>query len=470
MLWPYSGVRARRLHAPGGRQNLPCTSPISSKADGSRLLGLFRHPALLPSTIFWHSAGHMAKLDVTDVAFANKDSWREEVAALRAEVQQLRAEAGNRAATEVNNLENIYSYAVHAAVTSSPISALIACVYVGLVAVSATVLAFTYYDSSWLEHEKATMGVPYFSDIGAVNFYPDSSNPSGRPHVVNIAATIGVFLLCTMARAEDVETLSTPNPAVLIFCHFKSFRGCCFWRVLPLLFIQFCWVLRALLCPLFLVLGVGHALASSESALDIVLNAGAASFILDLDQMGYTLLVQSRVRDKYEKSEPPLISPLLGESTDMLTDFWSWLLWVQAIVASLLVLYNGTNAIVYDEMRTLLLVRGAVLGLAHAHIAFSTWRATSSSSSSTGTDLESGMSPSLPHMLAGLAVSVALSILLAAFVAYKAIYVDLFDQKFGWQFSRNPCLRACLNQYPADVNSTCFAGLLSGCLPQPGSV
>jgi len=337
-------------------------------------------------------------------------------------------------------------------------------VYVGLITIGATVLAFTYYDSSWLEHEKSTMGVPYFSGIAAANFYPDSSDPSGRPQVVNIAATIGVILLCTMARAEDVETLSTPNPAVVIFCYFNSLRGCCCWRVLPLLFIQFCWVLRAMLCPLFLTLGVGHALASSESALDIVLNAGAASFILDLDSMGYTLLVQPRMRDKYEKSEPLLVSPLLAESTDILTDLWSWLLWIQSVVASLLILYQGTEVIFYDEMRTLLLVRGAVLGLAHAHIAFSTWRSIAAKRSITTflAEIPADSFPSsLPRMLAGLAVVVALSILLAAFVAYQAIYLKVFDQQFGWVSSDDPCFSACLNSYPADISSSCFAGLLS---------
>jgi len=49
-------------------------------------------------------------LDVmTDQGAPKKDStWREEAAALRAEVQQIRADVDNRAAIEVNNLENIY--------------------------------------------------------------------------------------------------------------------------------------------------------------------------------------------------------------------------------------------------------------------------------------------------------------------------------------------------------------------------
>ena len=390
--------------------------------------------------------------------------WRSEIDALRAEVHALRErETARPSAEEPGNLENIYSYAVHAVLTQPPLGVLISCIFSCSVTVLASIFAFTYFDASWLSHVQSDGGYNLFGGIGAVNYYL-YANEDGTPKVVFVARYIGCILLSTMARAEDVETLSTANPAAVILCQFGMLRGCCYWRVIPLIFLLFCWVLRALLVPLFIVLGVGHALAATGTALDIVLNAGAAGFILDLDSMGYTLLVPPRHRDEYESAPPHPISPLLAERTATLVEVYTWLLWVPAVIASFLVLQDAWQ-ISQPEIVVLLIVRGAVLGIAHAHIAFETWRAArtlQATKRANGTSKDQERARMV--MGAGLVALIGLSIFLARYVAYQWIYWEVLNTHLGFDGPINePCLLACLDASPSDVNATaCYDKPLVG--------
>jgi len=369
------------------------------------------------------------------------------------------------------NVENIYSYAMHVAVTGSPVDVAFALLSLMCTQCATTLFAFAYFDASWLEHDLATAAYPALSGITLGNFYESDAeayfakkDSAGVPYVLKVAGAIGCIVMVTLGRGEDKETLWTPFPAASPSYQARkllSRRDC--WRLLPLVLLQCCWALRAVFVPITIVVGVGHALAASRNAQETVLNALAAGYLFDLDSLGYALLVPTHKRDAYEDAPPLLLSWSTRrlEAIEWLIEVYSWGLWTVSLVVSLhIFLATDANAIDYDsggyivrvvnEVGVILLVRAALIGIAHAHVAFATRRS----------DLQQGQSQLVRGRgmqtlwLASRYVCIAFVAVLFGWLAYLA-YFHVLDDSLGFTPVEGQwCLKDCLQTFPNEINAT----------------
>ena len=410
-------------------------------------------------------------------------SWSVEAAALRAEVQHLKEQVDTLQAErrlepeeeeKHEKLKNIYTYAAHAAIIGTPLQCLSACFMLGIVQILAAVFAFAYLDSSWLSQKISMEDYPQFGSIHPGNYYGVNTVAGiGIPVVVRVAASIGVVLLVTITRSEDMETLQTPFPLAIVICHPEILRKS-IWRVVPLAFILFCWMVRALLVPVSLCLGGAFALASSDNAQEIVLNSVAAGFLLDLDSMAYALLVGVRRREQYEASKPPPGCPLVTDGTDVVIEVYSWLVWAPGVFFSLFFLFEADardTTYIFSLMQIGLIMRGVLFGFAQAHVALTCSRPNhrsrtkddAQSKASVGVRAAADASACSHVLLALGLLSIVVATTLLGWVAHL-IRSDILDWEMGWRtwgLDTDLCLQECLHTFPGATNgSTCYSGII----------
>lgn len=415
-------------------------------------------------------------------------SWSEEAAALRTEVQRLsqqldalRAQCEPKEKEEkYNKIENLYTYAAHVAITGSPLRCLCACFMVGVVQVLIALFAFAYFDSSWLSRHISEQGFPQFGSIHPGNFYAGKFSSldfqsdrlmagTDLPQIVSLAALIGVLLLVSITRSEDVETLQTPFPLAIVIFHPHVLRKS-IWRVVPLVFILFCWMLRALWVPLCLNLGVAFALASSGNAQDIVINSIAAGFLFDLDSMAYTILVSVRHRAEYEAVKPPPGCPLAVEGADVVIEVYTRLMWAAGAFFSVFFLFEADptdTGFIIRCTEIALLVRGAIFGFAQAHIAWICSRGSHRSGSNDESKASVGVLPAgasrCSHVLLGLGLLTIVGVTTLCGALLYQFHRGVLDTRLGWRYytDMEPCLQACLHTFPGATNgSVCYSGIL----------
>lgn len=401
------------------------------------------------------------------------EAWNEELRALRAELsrldtecKELRAAAAHNAPTEAQSqheLQNMFSYAVHISLTGSPVEVILATLQL-LVVTGVTVLyAFAFFDASWLNRSKGEE-FEAFAEFDLGNFYSSTARySSGMPRILHYTQIIGCILLGTMVRSEDAETLHTPFPAAILLYHVDLYRKRRWWRVLAIGIMQLCWTARTM-TPVFMLLGVGHALAAADDAQAIIYDALAAAFLIDMDSLAYTLM-SKLTRERYE-AMPPLSTmgtPATATTTVTtgLVEVYVTLQWVLVVVISLSTLFSDINnhgpfshQTYIGNLISVFLVRAGLFGVAHAHLTYVHL---------TSIDARPGsMAPSRRELATKLVCIYAVASMSGglALFCWQQLTAH-FGHLHGrwWEFY--PCLSECLRSYPSEINgTTCFDGLL----------
>ena len=360
------------------------------------------------------------------------------------------------------NLENIYSYAMHVAFTRSPFQVIVTLFTLFIVNAVTLVLAMAYYDSSWLLHEFYKESYPGLSQIDLVNFYPiERQTPDGKILITKLAGAIGIATMCTITLSEDRETLLTAFPLAVPLFQWSSLARQR-WRLVPLVFLQGMWMFRAIMTPLFVVMGVAHSMASSDNATEIVLNSCAAAFLFDLDSLAYSLVVPPRKRAAYE-SEPPVAGSPLASAAVRWTDVSAWVLWLPNIIYSFLLFVRYFADLSQEFLHAPMHIRGAIFAIAHAYGVLAT-------QSVSLFDGRIALSERLMLAIKGLLiVGISMAFTEAAYWIYKQI----LDEYFGFSFldaEATPCLAQCLATTPMFANSTlCYSGYIESRCPWGGT-
>ena len=372
------------------------------------------------------------------------------------------------------NRQTIYAYAEHTILNGTPLQVADALLRLTLVSTIATMLAYAFFDASWLNDQLGNKGYPAFDEIIYGNFYNfnGGTNPdTGTPTIAIISGVLGVALMCVFVRAEDVETLSAPFPVGVLLCHSELFHGRQLWRAVAQLMLQFLWTLRAQLIPVFALVGTVHALAGTDKPADIVLNTLAAAFLMELDGQLYSLLVSASRREAYEAAPATPMSPMGTRGAEALCENYSWLLFLPSIAVGGVIFVQGDHRsfeVVFRSLEYLFMLRAAIAGVGHAHVALRViaWRRVVPHASAP---LPEAMAARPAHSRARLVLVlkllsiVGLSIFLG-WVSYRLLFRRLLDSHFGFYYNDNdPCLRACLRSWPSEIDGgACFGRLVAG--------
>ena len=245
------------------------------------------------------------------------------------------------------------------------------------------VLVFAFFDATWLL-AKATSHYPaFFNAVAVSNFYQGKNVQHSVPAVNFVASAIAMFLLATgPLRSDALQTFFASQPVDrLLFrkaaSHVHWSRWLC--DVLLAVPLQCAWLIRSVLAPTMAALGTANAMASADSAVDIVLNSVAVGFIFELDDVMYPMMLNFERRKKYEGSPPDVGSPLVVPGSPILCERYATLLCAFDI---------GLMAISYCEwslpdldlpanwqkgywqIATLMWLRGGVYAAASAHLGF----------------------------------------------------------------------------------------------------
>ena len=155
-------------------------------------------------------------------------------------------------------------------------------------------------------------------------------NGNHQPIINVVASLIAILMLVSgPVRDDSIQTFFSAHPVDrLLFRKHGSHRRRRMW-LRDLLFVtplQLAWAVRALLTPTLAVLGTAMALASAESAVDIVLNSVAIGFIFEFDDALYTILLTAPDRRRYEDSPPEPGTCLAVPGSPYVAEWYTWLI------------------------------------------------------------------------------------------------------------------------------------------------
>ena len=409
-------------------------------------------------------------------------------------------------------------------------ASLLAMVQMFLLSAAEYILAFGYFDSIHLQNFKSEY--PLFSDaIAPSEFYtwrvPFAQSMSGfgqeselrrtfssagctagggaaadaecqeLPRINVLASLVAMCLLAAgPLLADDHQTLCmmTPTDCLLFDTRILDvphgsrtrvrFLSVLIWRVCSAAVMQALWAIRVLAVPAMGVLGTATALIESDSAFDVVLNAIAFGFILDIDDMLYLTVLPAHKRTHYSQRRTiPPCSPLVVPGSATIAWRWSWPLVAVDVAFPVYCFFVDTGLIVnaapemyYVQYRLALIVclRAAVFAAAYLHLnTRALWRGHAMSG-----DYRHDI-PRVPSShRAGIALSRALGVLRlllsAAILVGSAFWVHLvafaeMDQYAGfvdftqYEFmSESSVLFNCLNSVLKQPGCAEGAGPLSG--------
>lgn len=172
--------------------------------------------------------------------------------------------------------------------------------------------SFGFFDAGWMNVYRGTtnlLGGPVANSV----FYPEASIAyaaagNAVPTVQVLTSASGILLLTTVVHRDNTTSLRTMPPLVmlpyLLADGATSARR--LWLVVACVLLHLEWCIRCLFLPVATLLGTALALASADSALDVVLNAVAVGFLYDLDSMAYATLLTPRKRRAYKARPSPL--------------------------------------------------------------------------------------------------------------------------------------------------------------------
>ena len=169
---------------------------------------------------------------------------------------------------------------------------------------------FGFYDAAWLSvyqgHTNLLGGPLSEASFYADNSIADEESGNALPTVNVIASIIGLLLLCQQMHSKMFETLRQPPPLILLLKAVKSkSRAERAWHIFACCLLQAVWIVRNLYVPVAAGLGTANLMASSDSAVDVVLNAVAVGFVFDLDDMAYETLLSPRDKQAYLAAPSP---------------------------------------------------------------------------------------------------------------------------------------------------------------------
>ena len=82
-----------------------------------------------------------------------------------------------------------------------------------------------------------------------------------------------------------------------------------------------------MLLPIMAGVGTAGIFLTSQSAVDIVLNAVAIAFVFELDDFFYLQMVNKSIRTAFEESPPMSTSPLAIPGGKRRCSHWAWGVW-----------------------------------------------------------------------------------------------------------------------------------------------
>jgi len=173
-----------------------------------------------------------------------------------------------------------------------------------------SLIAFGFYDASWLSVYQGNTNL-LGGSLSEASFYPllsisDEESGNAVPIVNVVTSIIGMLLLCQQMHSKMFETLRQPPPLILLLKAVKSkSRAERAWQVFACSLLQAMWIVRNLFVPVAAGLGTANLMASSNSAVDVVLNAVAVGFVFDLDETAYEVLLSPRDKQAYLAAPSP---------------------------------------------------------------------------------------------------------------------------------------------------------------------
>jgi hypothetical protein len=124
---------------------------------------------------------------------------------------------------------------------------------------------------------------------------------------MDVASSMLAMLLVALSiKGEDMQSLSALYPC--------RERGVFMWSC-----VMFIWFIQCVYLPAVVGVSAATMLADSEDASDIVINALAVTFILEIDDMMYENLLSDQDRSVYLRTEDDLLSKCRRSEQDAVT-------------------------------------------------------------------------------------------------------------------------------------------------------
>ena len=167
----------------------------------------------------------------------------------------------------------------------------------------------------------------YKPAVQQLNFYDPSKRTGPNPTATVLTGFIAapVLALCLRTSITSTYTAAYPMEHVLFLA-----RSPPTWRHLALelaslVFLQFCWVMRAMLVPGTVAFGSTLLWAAEDTAVDIVKDSVVIAYLLDFDSWGYLLL--SRSMQKAHEANPGCAAPP-GRRACSAVECGKWAFWL----------------------------------------------------------------------------------------------------------------------------------------------
>ena len=234
------------------------------------------------------------------------------------------------------------------------------------------VMAYAFYDDSVLSLMLADRSAFKDPMPRQTFYYKEDDGISligGHSTVGTVCGIAACLFLALTIKGDDAESLLTLPVKTMPLTKHGPLR----------LLLDCVWLGRAHFVPSLAIVGATVQFAACKPV-DLVLNATAIAFILELDNLAYGAC-RRRSKRRYEASSPPAASPMsLGNRGEELVEIYANLLFVSNVchlwfgflyqwIAGIIVTPNDRDGASQTLLRSSMITRGLLFGLAEAHLA-----------------------------------------------------------------------------------------------------